>query len=315
LREISEALLARGGWKGKVIGLPWRVGTENLCVYRKDLFEKYGVEPPDKSIKSLDDLVEVARKLNHPPDHYATALALAGYKATDTEFERYFWDLGGRIVNEDETDVSDYDRNAPLAVKLIETWKTLIKEKLIPAGAVGEVVLDKLTDYMQGKVAMFMEYSARAQVIEDPASSKVPGLSGWTLIFTDSKDAVGPRGSYSYGWLIGINPNSTQDEKEAAYKVCEWFVSFEAQYKAATQYANAPVRTDVLTDSAFAEGVPSARANAESMKTAYGMRLAEAPKIEKIVADEVDAAIAGKKETEDAVSEIWKQVHALLKPG
>lgn len=308
LSQFPPGILNTGKYQGKWMGFPWRAGDESLLVYRKDLFEKYGIDPPDKSIKTIDDYINVARKLNHPPDNYGCSeLFPGGLDATDYDFDRWLWALGGRNLNDDQTDVADYDKNAPLAIKIIEGWKTLYKEKLYAPGVRQG---DDLGLYCQGKIGMYMDFSARALVMEDPAQSKVVGKTGWALFCKDSPDAIGTRADYIGPWLIGINPNLTQEMKEKVYKYIEYVISYDAQFGAATAHANNPVRLDVINNPTYYNKVPSAAAAAEGLNYPLDMVCAQRRMINTIISDEVDAAILGKKTTEAAVKDMWDRTHA-----
>ncbi|HSE69592.1 MAG TPA: sugar ABC transporter substrate-binding protein [Nocardioidaceae bacterium] len=91
--ELVPGLVEAGTVDGELYGMPWYAGVRSV-IYRKDVFEKAGVEPPT----TWDELVAAGEKIEQT-DPKMLAFPVAG----DSEYGVYpfVWGNGGEIATED----------------------------------------------------------------------------------------------------------------------------------------------------------------------------------------------------------------------
>lgn len=94
--EFFPAVFRKGFYRNHLVGLVWATSTKALF-YRKDLFEKSGLKPP----QTWDDQFLAAVKLNDPPRLYAIGLPGKPVAETEDNFYFYFWAAGGEFFGPD----------------------------------------------------------------------------------------------------------------------------------------------------------------------------------------------------------------------
>jgi len=92
--ELVEGLVDAGTVDSSLYGMPWYAGVRSI-VYRTDVFEKAGVEPPT----TWDELVDVGEKLK-ASDPEMIAFPVPG----DSEYglDPFIWGAGGEIAVEED---------------------------------------------------------------------------------------------------------------------------------------------------------------------------------------------------------------------
>ena len=93
--QLFKVLYDKGVYKQKLLGLVWATSTKALF-YRKDLFCKAGLSPP----QTWEDMLNAAIKLNDPPNVYGLGLPGKREYETDDNLYFFFWSAGGRFFYE-----------------------------------------------------------------------------------------------------------------------------------------------------------------------------------------------------------------------
>ena len=111
-----------------VFAIPFEADTSPLFT-RLDLVEKATGkrEPP----KTLDELTEVAKKINQPPGVYALGICLGLTPDGEGEAVQMIWNEGGSLVDKDGTP----NLNAPATIDAMKRIKGWWDDKLIPPGS------------------------------------------------------------------------------------------------------------------------------------------------------------------------------------
>ncbi|HEX7009242.1 MAG TPA: extracellular solute-binding protein, partial [Phycisphaeraceae bacterium] len=86
--------ISRGG---EVYGVPATVAVHAL-LYRKDLFERAGLDP-EKPPRTWDELLEVAQRLT-VPERGQYGMLLTGGSLAGWQFADFVWQAGGQIVRQ-----------------------------------------------------------------------------------------------------------------------------------------------------------------------------------------------------------------------
>jgi len=297
-------------WKGKLIGLPFRIGSHACLFYRKDLYEQKGLKPP----RTIEEYIENARKLNNPPNIYGGSVRGRAGQDIAEDFLSWLYAYGADIFNEDQTGTTPYpSKHSEVAEKIINGWIQMDKEGLLPPGWLNQSSIDQVTNMQQGLLAQMNEFTPRSLTVEDPKTSKVVGKVGYIRLLKDNPDTIGPPHAYGAGWQLGINKYvKSGDIKDACYKLIVWMTSWEMQYLAATQWANGPTRIDVMNNPDFLKKVPVASAHLDCLSVLKGISCAQYAESFKIISDELQLALTGKKPVSNAVEDMWKKIGALF---
>ncbi|MEY8827237.1 extracellular solute-binding protein [Sedimentitalea sp. XS_ASV28] len=238
------------GPTGSLFGIPFGSET-SILGYRKDIFEKHGLEVPT----NYDELLEVACKIPElePGMGGLASRAASGHHASHA-FLLHLAPLGGRIFD----DKWNPTVNDAAGVKAAETLKTIVG-----CGAEGAETFgfaEAGASFLQGNSAMYLDSTVFAGQVNDPEKSKVVGKVGW------APHPVGTRaGSQTGGFGIGIPANAPN--KEAAFLLMQWLTSKEADKMIAIAGGN-PSRFSTHRDADVLAVYPHLEVFGEALKNA-----------------------------------------------
>jgi len=198
------------GKTGSLFGIPYGSETSVLG-YRKDIFEKHGLEVPE----SYDELLELACKIPElePGMGGLSSRAASGHHAAHA-FLLHLAPLGGRIFDDEWNPIV----NNEAGVQAANALKTIVD--CGPEGAASFGFGEALGSFLAGDTAMFLDTTVVAGQIDDPDKSNVVGKVGWAL----HPEGV-RRGSQTGGFGIAIPKNA--EHKEAAFLLMQWLTSKE----------------------------------------------------------------------------------------
>jgi multiple sugar transport system substrate-binding protein len=230
-------------------------GGGDLLVYRKDLLEKAGVQPPT----TLDEFIAAVKKL-HDPEHGVYGVALRGQRGSGANVWRwmpYFRGFGGNWF-EGNTPVFDSEAG----VKATSTYLDLFKYSA-PGTQTGS--WDESTGaFLSGQVALMIESTPLVGLAIDPKVSKVVGKVGYL-----PPPAPLTGGGYGHGLAIGAKANKTEEAKACAGLFIAWVTSKENEQRRldADQFSELN-RTSIMTSDAFAKryGADLGKALADTAK-------------------------------------------------
>jgi multiple sugar transport system substrate-binding protein len=141
---FSERALSLAESDGKPMGVPSDTWTQ-LLVYRKDLFEKAGLETPD----TFDKILAAATKLKQPGQNGIVAATKAGESFTEQTFE-YFALANGCQLTDDQGAIQ---LTSPQCVATFKFYDDLIKGGSAKGG---QDVDTTRASYFAGKSAMIV---------------------------------------------------------------------------------------------------------------------------------------------------------------
>src|SRR5918997_964802 len=129
LKRYPEPFLASGKFPTGLYGLPVRCHIQ-LLWYRKDLFEKAGLQPP----KTWDEMVAVGKKIQE--QNPGIAGVTIPYGKADGQnlmvWYNFLWGAGGDLFDQNMKPIF----NSPAGVKATQDVTDIIlKHKITPAGA------------------------------------------------------------------------------------------------------------------------------------------------------------------------------------
>ncbi|MEM1362066.1 MAG: sugar ABC transporter substrate-binding protein [Pseudomonadota bacterium] len=238
------------GKTGSLFGIPYGSETSVLG-YRKDIFEKHGLEVP----QTYDELLEIACKIPElePGMGGLSSRAASGHHASHA-YLLHLAPLGGRIFDDEWNPIM----NNAEGVQAAEALKQIVD--CGPEGAASFGFGEALGSFLNGDTAMFLDTSVVAGQIDDPSKSKVVGKVGWAL----HPEGV-RRGSQTGGFGIGIPSNA--ENKEAAFLLMQWLTSKEGDKLVAMAGGN-PSRFSTHADAEVNEKFPHMATFGEALQHA-----------------------------------------------
>ena len=209
-------------------------------VYRKDLLEKEGLKEPN----SLQELGEIAGKLNNPPNMIGFARGITVHDPIGgmENVLSIVASEGGKLLNEDGTAAW----NSPAWEKTVQYWVDLVyKYKAMPLGVALEMSDFQYDLLLSGKCVFYPQLSHRVMAIRDSSGlgEKIQYMP--MPSFKEGK----PSPTLMLGWTL-VMPEGSKDS-EAAWKFIEHFISPEMQLHFAKIAGNLPVRKSVFNDPWF----------------------------------------------------------------
>ncbi len=198
------------GSTGSLFGIPYGSETSVLG-YRKDIFEKHGLEVPE----TYDEMLEIACQIPElePGMGGLSSRAASGHHAAHA-FLLHLNPLGGAIFDDEWNPVV----NNAAGVQAAEALKSIVD--CGPEGATNFGFGEALGSFLNGDTAMFLDTTVVAGQIDDPSKSQVVGKVGWAMHPMGVK-----RASQTGGFGIGIPANA--ENKEAAFLLMQWLTSKE----------------------------------------------------------------------------------------
>ena len=238
------------GPTGSLFGIPFGSETSVLA-YRKDIFEKHGIDVPE----NYDQLLDAACKIPEVEEGMGgmASRAASGHQASHA-FLLHLAPLGGRVFDDKWNPIVNNEAGVAAANAL----KTIVD--CGPEGSETFGPAEAAASFKQGRSAMFMDSIAFAAGFEDPSQSKVAGKVGYAL----HPEGV-RRGSQTGGFGIAIPRNA--ENKEAAFLLMQWLTSKQGDLMVAMEGGN-PSRFSTYEDAGLNEKFPYSATFGEALKYA-----------------------------------------------
>jgi len=304
----------RGGLTvdGKLYAAPF-YGESAMIMYRKDLFEKAGLEMPENP--TWEFIGEAARKItDRSQDINGICLrGKAGWGENMAFITALTNSYGGRWF--DENWQPQFDQ--PEWKEALQFYVDLMKDAG-PAGASSNGFNENLTLFQQGKCGMWIDATVAASFVSNPDDSTVADKVDYALF--PSKEGVDNHGNWLWSWNLAI-PASSQ-KAEAAQKFIAWATSEDyAELVASNEgWANVPpgTRTSLYENEQYKEAAPFAEQTLAAMQAAditkptvepvpyTGGQFVAIPEFQAIgtnVGQLFSAVVAGQSSVDDALSQ------------
>lgn len=210
---------------GQVFGLPV-YGETTWLMYRKDLFEKYGIANPPAT---MDELEADAKLIKQKSGGTVAGITLRGAPGIQSV---YPWAGFLRAFGGDWTNNSGkLDVDTPQAVKAAAFWGDLLRNDGL-SGVANFDWQQNLTAFTDGKAAMTIDATANGPYNENPQSSKVAGKVGYAPVpYAIPNPPASGNTNHSLE-VHGMYLSSFSQNKQAAYDFMAWATSPKVQQNA-----------------------------------------------------------------------------------
>ncbi len=288
---------------GRLLGVPIN-GNVEVLYYRKDLYDKHGLKPP----QTWDELLANATRLNDPPGAY-------GFVHRDdrdsalADFANYMFSFGGEIFADAPAGDFTVVLNSPANRRALEFYLRLGKAGGYPSpGSVSQGQMIQLM--LTGKAAHTVGIVGAWAQLDDPNKSAVVGKFEAALI---PRGEGGRHASRAGHWIGAIARNVPRDRQQGALAFLNWFQAYDRQV-AYTRFGAVPVRTDLGTSPLANEPrFRFLRAQAENSRVArmYAV-VPEAARMNSILSLRLNECVIGKASVVEALNRGAAEVHDLM---
>lgn len=216
-------------YNGHTLALPWQIDTRVLY-YRKDLFEKAGVQPP----KNFQELRDVAKKLTHDGTY---GMVIPG-DSPNPLFSLFLNNGGGMFTKDKKVDVMN-ERNVETAKWVSDMAKD---GSLNPAGS-GYTNDDAIKSFFQGKSALLIDSPGLIDRADAELKDKI-GIVEPIEGFHGDKGAI--------AWYNNIMLYRQTKHPKEAKEFLKWWSENNKDLWTKGHVSALPVRTSFTKDPYFA---------------------------------------------------------------
>lgn len=227
--DFFEGLMKSNSLNGNQYAIPV-MAEVYILQYRKDLFDKFGLEVPETTEEYVETVKTLSKKLEEAGMENIDAVAVRGIRSIGTIHVGYF-NIFHSYGAKDFDENGKFVANSPEGIKATQLYMDLIK-----AGASEDWtsydwydVKDAVTS---GRAAMCHDCNFFAAEQWDPDISKVAGTMAYAQVPT------GPESDVSNTWTWGLALNNASRHKKAAWLFIQWATSKERLLNASLEYNN-----------------------------------------------------------------------------
>jgi sorbitol/mannitol transport system substrate-binding protein len=212
LDDVIPTIRTALSYHGRLYAAPF-YGESSFLMYRKDVLQADGIEMPAKP--TWTEVASIARKINRPGMAGICLRGKPGYGEMGAPFTTMLNTFGGTwwLANPDGSVGSAMVDQTPFR-KTLEFYVDLIKDAG-ESDAARSSYLECLSDYLNGKVAMWYDATVAAGQLE-AADSPVKGRNGYVPAPVELTKASG----WLYSWAFSI-PKSTS-KVALAWRYISW---------------------------------------------------------------------------------------------
>lgn len=299
--ETSLAVCRHPYQTGSLYALPY-VGNSQLFFYRKDLFEKYSLKPPE----TWDDVLAAAKTIHEKErasGTYGYVMRAAQGNAAVADFMPILWAFDGDMFNLTQAP----SVNSPEAIAALELMIEL--GKYSPPGYASFNADEVGAHLLQGTAAMSINWPAWIKKFDDPNTSKVIGK----MAFTTMPSGRGAGKAEIGNWLIAI-PRDSQNTKAAA-DFLVWATSAEQMKKSALR-GNPPTRRSLFQDAELVAKFPTYPVQLRSLETSRPRpRTPQWNELENVFGIFISKANSGAMSATEAMNQANAEIEKIVKRG
>ena len=237
--------------RGRLYALPY-VGNSQIFFYRKDLFDRHGLEAP----KTWNEALEAARRIGQAEKPlYGYVMRAAPGNASVADFMPLLWAFGGDLLGPDGMPQLDSKEAAEALSFMLELGKWT------SPGYVSFNADEVNAHLLQGTAAMSINWPAWISAMDDPSKSRVVGK----ISFAPLPGQRAPGRASLGNWLLGIPAGSKNIEE--AFRFLLWATE-ASQMRRAAERGCPPTRRSVFQDAELVRRFRAFPAQFQSLETA-----------------------------------------------
>lgn len=295
--DFVPAYLKPNVVQDQLYGLPL-FGESSFLMYRKDLFEQYGLAVP----KTFDEIEAAAKTVKEKSNGEIVGITMRGQQGIQGVYiwASYLWGMGGSFLTADGKSALD----TPEAIKSLETFAHVLRD-YGPVGVANIGWEENRLLFQQGKAAMTLDATVNGAFNEDPAVSTIVGKVGYAPVPVQTDK---PKGGSSSLAVFDLHVASDSQQKEAAWLFTSWATSKQQQIHSLETDPNSGVTSLAAMDSeafnkrygAFKEAMLASLANGNPQ---YIPTVPQANELVNNAGIAVSKVIAGTTSAADALKE------------
>ncbi len=205
---------------GKVYGLPV-YGESTFVMYRKDLFQQYGLSEP----KTFDDIQAAAKTVSEKTNKKIAGITMRGQQGIQGVYvwAAYLWGYGGSFLDAQGKSALA----TPQGLAALEAFTKVLND-YGPIGVANFGWEENRLLFQQGKAAITLDATVNGAYNEDPAASSVVGKVGYVPVPMRS---ASPKGGSSSLAVHSLYVSADSQHQEAATLFAAWATSKQQQLK------------------------------------------------------------------------------------
>lgn len=286
-------------YNGRLYAVPWYIDA-GVLYYRKDLLEKYGLQPP----QTWSELVKTAEYVTKKePGLYGFIWQGKQYEGLVCNVLEYFWGDGGAVLSKGRVVIDSPDNRRALGF----LRDLIVKYKVTPT------LVTTLTEEPSRHIfgngnALFMRNWPYAWNIFEKKGSAVRGKVGVSPLPSFPPN---PSASTLGGWQIGINRYSRNPE--AAEKLIRFLTSPEVEKELALSVGYKPPRKSLYHDALLRSRQPLIAGLYDVMMGAHPRPISPYyMMMTQVMQPEFSAAISGIKPPQAALLSASEQINHII---
>lgn len=205
---------------GKLYGLPV-YGESTFLMYRKDIFEQYGINPP----QTFAEVVAAAKTVKEKSNGEMVGITMRGAQGIHSVYvwAGWLWGYGGEFITKDGKSALAADE----AAASLDAFASVLRD-YGPVGVANFGWEENRVLFQSGKAAMTMDATVNGAFNEDPAISSVVGKVGYVPVPVETDKLKGGSSSLA---VHSLYVASASQNKEAAWLFASWATAKEQQIK------------------------------------------------------------------------------------
>ncbi|WP_137129078.1 ABC transporter substrate-binding protein [Rhizobium sp. FY34] len=286
---------------GKVVALP-AFADSMFLYYRKDLLEKYGVEPP----KTWDELKAAVKKINggeNNQDLQGLSFQGKAIEGAVCTFLLPYWSQGKNLTDNGKL---TFDKQA--AVNSLKLWKSFVDEGVSKKNIAEVATDDTRKEFQAGNVVFAVNWSyawAQSQSKDSAVAGKVgvarlPAMTG------------GEQATCLGGWEWGVSAYSKN--QDGAKKLVEYLSSKDASKFMAVNGSLLPTHSELYKDADVLKAAPWFADAKQVVETAKPRPVTPRyNEVSETIRTTVNAVLAGVTTPEDGAAQIEARLKRILR--
>lgn len=310
MKNVAIFDLAAGqvGQGTDIYGVPGLHSGSVIYFYRKDLFEKAGLQPA----KTWQEFHDAAKTLNSADVAGCSFIGANDFSLGTVDWFARFITTGGKLMS-GSPQTKDFKPNVNSAEGIGALQLLIDVLPYAPKNVTTYGFAENVDGFSTGKIAQMIFWSTIAGPIFDPAKSTVSDKVGTSTVPANAGET--PRAILG-GWGTGIPANADPELKGAAWRALQWMTSKSFNIYATKTYQIDASRTSTYQDPDLVAQLPYLPDALAAMQTAEMIQtslIGEFFSMNDAMNVEFNAALLGSQSAKEACDKVQAQWEDILR--